>query len=103
MKFIVGQISRYYRGGSFFESRYSSYFLKSLNKGKTGIFKSLFILGVLAIPDLVINGFYCTYLHLLRIVSPRIENQSTAMRAALSPHERLAATLRFLAVRTELK
>ena len=38
-----------------------------------------------------------TYLYLLRIVSPKIERQSIVMREAISPHQRLTATLRFLA------
>lgn len=38
-----------------------------------------------------------TYIHLFRIVRPLIEKQSTVMRASISPHERLTATLRFLA------
>ncbi len=38
-----------------------------------------------------------TYLELLQLVSPKIEKQSTVMRQSISPHERLSATLRFLA------
>ena len=38
-----------------------------------------------------------TYLELLRQVSPLIEKKDTCMREAISPHERLSATLRFLA------
>lgn len=38
-----------------------------------------------------------TYLHLLSLVTPLIEKQNTVMRNALSPHERLTLTLRFLA------
>ena len=37
-----------------------------------------------------------TYLELLRIVSPLIERRDTVMRAAITPRERLTATLRFL-------
>ena len=38
-----------------------------------------------------------TYLELLSLVTPLIEREDTVMRAAISPHERLTATLRFLA------
>lgn len=38
-----------------------------------------------------------TYLNLLSLVAPLIEKQDTVMRRAISPHERLIATLRFLA------
>ena len=38
-----------------------------------------------------------TYLELLSQVSPLIEKKNTRMREAISPHERLSATLRFLA------
>lgn len=38
-----------------------------------------------------------TYSKLLAIVSPFIERQDTVLREAISPHERLTATLRFLA------
>ena len=38
-----------------------------------------------------------TYLHLLSLVTPLISKQSTVMRAAISPHERLTLTLRYLA------
>lgn len=38
-----------------------------------------------------------TYLHLLSLVTPLIQKQNTVMRDAISPHERLTATLRFLA------
>lgn len=38
-----------------------------------------------------------TYQELLCLVSPLIERQSTVMRNPISPHERLSATLRFLA------
>ena len=38
-----------------------------------------------------------TYVHLLDLVGPLIEKQSTVMREPISPHERLTATLRFLA------
>ena len=38
-----------------------------------------------------------TYLELLSQVSPLIEKKDTCMREAISPHERLSATLRFLA------
>ncbi|XP_026482640.1 uncharacterized protein LOC113390281 [Ctenocephalides felis] len=38
-----------------------------------------------------------TYLKLLKMVSPLIRRQDTIMRKAISPHERLTATLRFLA------
>ena len=38
-----------------------------------------------------------TYLEMLRIVPPLIERKDTVIRAAVTPHERLTATLRFLA------
>lgn len=38
-----------------------------------------------------------TYLNLLSFVSPLIQKQDTIMREAITPHERLTATLRFLA------
>jgi hypothetical protein len=38
-----------------------------------------------------------TYLTLLSLVSPLIQKKSTTMRQAITPHERLTATLRFLA------
>ena len=38
-----------------------------------------------------------TYLHLLSLVTPLIVKTNTNMREAISPHERLTATLRFLA------
>lgn len=38
-----------------------------------------------------------TYMYLLRLVTPDIQKQNTHMRKAISPHERLTATLRFLA------
>lgn len=38
-----------------------------------------------------------TYLTLLALVTPLIQKQNTVMREAISPHERLSATLRFLA------
>lgn len=38
-----------------------------------------------------------TYLELLSLVSPLIKHQDTIMRSAITPHERLSATLRFLA------
>lgn len=37
------------------------------------------------------------YLNLLSLVSPLIRRNDTVMRNAISPHERLTATLRFLA------
>ena len=37
-----------------------------------------------------------TYTHLLELVTPHIIKQDTCMRTAISPHERLTATLRFL-------
>lgn len=37
------------------------------------------------------------YLELLQLVTPIIKKQDTNMRQAISPHERLSATLRFLA------
>ena len=44
-----------------------------------------------------------TYFQLLRLVSPLIEKRDTVMRRAISPHERLTATLRFLATGRTLK
>lgn len=38
-----------------------------------------------------------TYLRLLSLVSPVIQKKDTIMRKSISPHERLSATLRFLA------
>lgn len=38
-----------------------------------------------------------TYLELLTLVTPLIQRQDTFMRQSISPHERLTATLRFLA------
>jgi hypothetical protein len=38
-----------------------------------------------------------TYLNLLSLLSPLIENQGTIMRESAAPHERLPATMRFLA------
>ncbi|KAG7177258.1 putative nuclease HARBI1 [Homarus americanus] len=38
-----------------------------------------------------------TYFQLLSLVTPMIEKQDTCMRRAITPHERLSATLRFLA------
>lgn len=38
-----------------------------------------------------------TYLKLLSLVSPLIKKEDTIMRKSISPHERLSATLRFLA------
>ena len=38
-----------------------------------------------------------TYLNLLSLVTPWIKKKDTNMRDAISPHERLTATLRFLA------
>nr|XP_022911033.1 uncharacterized protein LOC111422060 [Onthophagus taurus] len=38
-----------------------------------------------------------TYNYLLELVTPHIIKENTCMRTAISPHERLAATLRFLA------
>lgn len=38
-----------------------------------------------------------TYSYLLELVTPHITKQDTCMRTAISPHERLTATLRFLA------
>lgn len=38
-----------------------------------------------------------TYLNLLSMVTPIIQKKDTIMRIAISPHERLTATLRFLA------
>ncbi|XP_039763773.1 uncharacterized protein LOC120636385 [Pararge aegeria] len=37
------------------------------------------------------------YLHLLSLVTPLIKKQDTILRNAITPHERLTATLRFLA------
>ncbi|VVD03101.1 unnamed protein product [Leptidea sinapis] len=38
-----------------------------------------------------------TYLHLLSLVTLLIKRQDTILRNAITPHERLTATLRFLA------
>lgn len=38
-----------------------------------------------------------TYCRLLKLVTPHIVKQNTCMKRAISPHERLTATLRFLA------
>ena len=38
-----------------------------------------------------------TYLHLLHLVAPHIRKNDSAMRRAITPHERLSVTLRFLA------
>jgi len=38
-----------------------------------------------------------TYVKLLTLVTPLIKKKDTVMRQAISPHERLTATLRFLA------
>lgn len=38
-----------------------------------------------------------TYIELLNLVTPIIKKQDTIMRKSISPHERLSATLRFLA------
>lgn len=38
-----------------------------------------------------------TYEELLKLVTPLIQRQGTCMRKPISPHERLSATLRFLA------
>jgi hypothetical protein len=38
-----------------------------------------------------------TYLNLLSLVTPLIQKQDTIMREAITPNERLTATLRFLA------
>lgn len=40
---------------------------------------------------------YETYCTLLKLVSPLITKQDTQLRNAISPHERLTATLRFVA------
>ena len=37
-----------------------------------------------------------TYLNLLLLVSPLIKKQDTVMRHAITPYERLTATLRFI-------
>ncbi|CAH2008831.1 unnamed protein product [Acanthoscelides obtectus] len=44
-----------------------------------------------------------TYNHLLKSVTPYIERQNTCMRKAISAHERLSATLRFLAAGSSYK
>lgn len=44
-----------------------------------------------------------TYLVLLSLVAPLIERKNTVMRNAISPHERLTATLRFLATGRSLE
>lgn len=38
-----------------------------------------------------------SYVTLLKLVSPIIQKENTILRAAISPHERLTATLRYLA------
>ena len=38
-----------------------------------------------------------TYLDLLRVVTPFIAKKDTVMREAITPHEKLTATLRYLA------
>ena len=38
-----------------------------------------------------------SYLELLDLVRPRIEKQSTVLRSPIDPHQRLMATLRYLA------
>lgn len=38
-----------------------------------------------------------TYQHLLNLITPIISRTDTVMRRAITPHERLSATLRFLA------
>lgn len=38
-----------------------------------------------------------TYIELLNLVTPLIKKQDTVMRKAITPHERLSTTLRFLA------
>lgn len=38
-----------------------------------------------------------TYIELLNLVTPLIKKQDTVMRTAITPHERLSTTLRFLA------
>lgn len=40
---------------------------------------------------------YETYCTLLKLVTPLIVQQDTHLRKAITPHERLTATLRFLA------
>lgn len=40
---------------------------------------------------------YDTYCTLLKLVAPLIVKQDTQLRKAITPHERLTATLRFLA------
>ncbi len=44
-----------------------------------------------------------TYMELLNLVSPLIRKQDTVMRKSISPHEKLTATLRFLATGRSLK
>jgi len=44
-----------------------------------------------------------TYVELLKLVSPFIVKKDTVMRKAISPHERLSATLRFLATGRSFK
>ena len=39
-----------------------------------------------------------TYLDLLERITPLLKKQDTVMRSAITPHERLAATLRFLII-----
>ena len=43
------------------------------------------------------------YTNLLELVSPHIKRENTNMREAITPHERLSATLRFLATGRSLK
>ncbi|XP_074027668.1 uncharacterized protein [Leptinotarsa decemlineata] len=38
-----------------------------------------------------------TYLELLKLVTPLIKKEDTLMRQSITPHERLTATLRFIA------
>ena len=44
-----------------------------------------------------------TYRSLLEMVGPLIQREDTNMRQAISPHERLSATLQFLATGRTLK
>lgn len=41
-----------------------------------------------------------TYVELLNLVTPLLSKQDTVMRPAITPHEKLSATLRFLATGT---
>ena len=41
-----------------------------------------------------------TYLELLSMITPYIEKSDTMFRSAITPHERLTATLRFFATGT---